>query len=432
MKKVIASGLSLIMAVVMCVSLLPVTALAADSDFVIVDGVFLNAAGTKVDGVLASYKGTGGHVVIPDGVKHVGYYLSNPFANNTAIISIEMPDSVETIGSSAFRRCTNLTSVTFGNGIKQIFDVAFSHCDLRSIDIPDSVTNIGNEAFVGNTNLASVTLGNSVETIGVGAFRNCTSLKSITIPESVRRISEGAFADTGITSITIPQNTYIVGSSTLPTFPTGTIVHGVAGSPAETYAEYWGFTFVAIDSTIPTDPINPPVTTEKPTAWAEEQVTAAISNNLVPQDLQAKYTQATTRAEFAALAVALYEQVTGKEITERQTFSDTTDINVQKAAAIGVVNGVGNNMFSPDTGLTREQAAVMLSRLADAIGKPLAQQAATFADNGSIATWAIEQVGQIQAAEIMGGVGNNTFSPQGAYTREQSIVTIMRLYDVVK
>ena len=154
--------------------------------------------------------------------------------------------------------------------------------------------------------------------------------------------------------------------------------------------------------------------------------------NLVPQNLQSAYTQATTRAEFAALAVALYEQVKGTEITERKTFSDTTDVNVEKAAAIGVVSGIGDNKFDPNAELTREQAAVMLARLADVTGRPLAQQAATFADNGSISSWAIEEVGQIQAAGIMSGVGDNTFAPQSAYTREQSIVTILRLYEVVK
>ena len=176
--------------------------------------------------------------------------------------------------------------------------------------------------------------------------------------------------------------------------------------------------------------ITPPI--EKPSAWAEEQVIAAINNNLVPQDLQEKYTQATTRAEFCALAVALYETVTGQEIEERQTFSDTTDINVEKMAALRVVNGMGDNKFDPNAGLTREQAATMLSRLAAVIGKPLTQAAAEFNDNADVSPWAIEAVGQMQATGIMGGVGNNTFEPKSPYTREQSIVTILRLYDVVK
>jgi len=35
----------------------------------------------------------------------------------------------------------------------------------------------------------------------------------------------------------------------------------------------------------------------------------------------------------------------------------------------------------------------------------------------------------VQAADIMGGVGNNIFSPHGTFTREQSIITILRLFE---
>jgi hypothetical protein len=167
--------------------------------------------------------------------------------------------------------------------------------------------------------------------------------------------------------------------------------------------------------------------------WAQEGITRAIDLGLVPQNLQSAYTQATTRAEFAALAVTLYETLAGREIAIDRSiiFSDTTDVNVHKAATIGVVTGVGDNRFDPDTQLTREQAAVMLSRLAQAIGQPFPDAAPSFADNADISSWAIEAVGQMQAAEIMGGVGDNRFAPQDPYTREQSIITLLRLFDIV-
>ena len=172
-------------------------------------------------------------------------------------------------------------------------------------------------------------------------------------------------------------------------------------------------------------------TDDLPSSWAVDQVNAAIAANLVPQAMQSAYTQATTRAEFCALAVALFETVTDGEITERQTFSDTDDVNVEKMAALGVVYGIGENMFAPNDALTREQAATMLSRLADALEKPLTQQEAAFSDNAQISSWAFDAVGQMQATGIMGGVGDNIFAPKSDYTREQSIMTILRLYDIV-
>ena len=166
-------------------------------------------------------------------------------------------------------------------------------------------------------------------------------------------------------------------------------------------------------------------------AWAHEGITKAIGLGLVPQNLQSNYTNATTRAEFTSLAVALYETATGREITGRMEFNDTNDVNVQKMAYLGVVQGVGGGNFAPNNQLTREQAAVMLVRLAEAIGQPFSPSAPTFADNAKVSSWAVEAVGQMQASGIMDGVGNNNFSPSGDYTREQSIITILRLFDVL-
>jgi len=173
------------------------------------------------------------------------------------------------------------------------------------------------------------------------------------------------------------------------------------------------------------------VQSETPSAWAVEFVNQAVALGLVPQNLQSSYIQPTTRAEFAALAVALYETATGNTIAGRVAFNDTDDVNVQKAGYLGVVTGVGEGNFNPNGQLTREQAAVMLARLASAIGQPLPQSAPTFADNSQISSWAFDAVGQAQAAGIMGGVGDNQFAPSGDYTREQSIVTILRLFELL-
>ena len=172
-------------------------------------------------------------------------------------------------------------------------------------------------------------------------------------------------------------------------------------------------------------PPAPPACTG-PSGWAAEQVEAAIGLGLVPEHLQSYYTQVITRAEFTALAVSLYEHLRG-EITGRVLFTDTDDINVQKMAYIGVVIGVGGNRFEPQGELSREQAAVVLSRLADAMEQPFPQEPATFADLDSISDWAVEAVGRAQAAGIMRGIGDNIFAPQVVHTREEAIVTMMRL-----
>ena len=175
----------------------------------------------------------------------------------------------------------------------------------------------------------------------------------------------------------------------------------------------------------------PQQATDTPSIWAFRYVNRAVELGLVPRLLNRAFSYSTTRAEFTHFAVALYETITRSEISGRIPFIDTIDTNVQKAAYIGVVQGVGDGRFDPWGGLTREQAATMLARLAYAIGSPLPEYAATFSDNDAISSWAIDAVGQVQAAGIMSGVGNNMFDPQGTYTREQSIVTMLRLFDFV-
>jgi hypothetical protein len=167
--------------------------------------------------------------------------------------------------------------------------------------------------------------------------------------------------------------------------------------------------------------------------WAHGYINEAYNKNLIPETLQDKYIENTTRAEFAALAVILYETVTGKVIeADVNRFTDTNDINAAKAAAIGVTTGTGDgSTFSPNVLLNREQAATMLSRLANAVGQPLPEHTATFVDNEQVSSWAVEAVGQMQTTNIMGGVGGNRFAPGDPYTREQSIVTILRLFNIV-
>lgn len=53
----------------------------------------------------------------------------------------------------------------------------------------------------------------------------------------------------------------------------------------------------------------------------------------------------------------------------------------------------------------------------------------TFTDSAASSAWALADVGQIQASGIMSGMGDDTFAPQGTYTREQTVATMMRLYD---
>lgn len=207
--------------------------------------------------------------------------------------------------------------------------------------------------------------------------------------------------------------------------------NGLYGFASTTEAVWTGGKPAPVTPPAPAAPETPAETKDEPSVWAAELVNEAVTAGIVPEIFQAGYQTATTRAEFCALAVQVYETVTGTQVEGRVTFNDTDDVNVQKAVALGVASGRGEGKFDPDSPLTREQAAVMLSQLADALGKSLEKTEASFADNDQTSGWAAGFVGGIAKAGIMSGVGDNKFAPQASYTHEQSVITALKLFKLV-
>ena len=210
------------------------------------------------------------------------------------------------------------------------------------------------------------------------------------------------------------------------------LIDGVVAQPSVLTAVPTEYAAAPDTSTSESGPASLPKPETGISAWAVETVAAAIAAGIVPEQLQNDYPAPTTRAEFCALAVGLYERLTGTPIAGRVQFEDTDDVAVQKMAALQVVNGVGGGLFAPNRQLTRQEAATILARLAAALGAPLPAATAVFADGGEVADWALAAVGAAQQAGIMQGVGENRFAPQESYSREQCIVTIMRLHSTVK
>jgi hypothetical protein len=96
------------------------------------------------------------------------------------LASVDIPDSVTSIGKYAFYMCRDLNAITFSDRLTSIGVKAFYDCsELTSIVIPNSVTRIGDGAFSFCKNLTSITIPNSVTSIGGGAFYECSSLTAI-------------------------------------------------------------------------------------------------------------------------------------------------------------------------------------------------------------------------------------------------------------
>ncbi len=108
---------------------------------------------------------------------------------------IDIPETVTTIGNSAFFNCRNLTTVTGMKNVTKIGDNAFYNCsNLVNIKLPENLTEIGVWAFY-NCNQLKVDLPGNIVKIDWSAFRNCKSLTEITIPKSLTDCGSDIFSD---------------------------------------------------------------------------------------------------------------------------------------------------------------------------------------------------------------------------------------------
>ena len=180
--------------------------------------------------------------------------------------------------------------------------------------------------------------------------------------------------------------------------------------------------------------------------WAMDEVLAAAQLSLIPEDLTDFYQKPITRMEFCRLAMQAIRQKTGltnEELVEQYrlpgvltTFTDCTDPDVLAAAAIGVVFGPGDGTFHPGDLITRQDAAVLLMQAAIALKQPVeVTDSLLYQDADRISAYAQPAVSWVSGVRdgvsgktVMGGVGDSRFDPMSSYTREQAILTLLRMF----
>ena len=147
------------------------------------------------------------NIILPDSLQKINDYAFS----ETLLKSIEIPGNVWQIWDGAFKKCENLSSVTFKerkNDNLNIWDEAFSECtSLKSIDIPESVTNIAEKCFY-KSGLESISLPDTVTEIKEYAFY-MSNLKAVAIPEDVTVIGKYAFSGTLLSEILFDENSQL-------------------------------------------------------------------------------------------------------------------------------------------------------------------------------------------------------------------------------
>ena len=132
-------------------------------------------------------------VVIENGVANIREYA---FCHCENLSYITIPSSITSIETYAFYNCSGLTSIEIPNSVTSIGNRAFSYSGLIDVVIPNSVTRIESQVFSECHNLRSIVIPNSVTSIGGEAFCYCNSLTCVVIPNSVTSIGGGAFVGT--------------------------------------------------------------------------------------------------------------------------------------------------------------------------------------------------------------------------------------------
>lgn len=162
-------------------------------------------------------------------------------------------------------------------------------------------------------------------------------------------------------------------------------------------------------------------------AWARDAINGLAKAGVVNGKTDTEFypNDTVTRAEFAKMLMGAFGLASDAYTTS--SFRDVPTGEwyfqfVEAAYNLGIIQGTGNGIFEPNALITRQDMAVMVARAALIAGKDLAavRDMLSFADSGSIASYAAEAVEQLVKAGAMSGKSDTEFAPLENATRAQS------------
>lgn len=214
MKKILAVAIVLVMLVAMVACDASKGDLTSINDYVAPNYTFVTETGTF------TFAEAGGNTAVITGYvgKAEAHAVTVPAQVTVASLDENTNDEdnvrkIIGIADSAFYYCTAMTSVSIPDTIQTIGKWAFAGCTgLSEIVLPDSVVSIGEGAFHGCDKLTAITLSAKLEKIDDFAFYGCKGLTAVALPETLVEIGSAAFFGCqGLTTLDIPAATKIIG-----------------------------------------------------------------------------------------------------------------------------------------------------------------------------------------------------------------------------
>ncbi len=173
-------------------------------------------------------------------------------------------------------------------------------------------------------------------------------------------------------------------------------------------------------------------------SWAENDFIKLSSKGILSLETVSKeLSENITRGEFCKLVTNVYcvENTVILKENELDIFSDTNDESILKAYKLGIVSGKGDDMFCPEEPITRQEMAVMLSRLLKKVSDSYSVYTSQvtnynkkYTDSATTDQWALADMAAINSYGIINGNDKNMAEPKSFATREQAICMLNRLY----
>ena len=229
------------------------------------------------EATIVAYTGTATEIEIPSTVNEatitsIGNSVFYNSSVRTEITSVNLPNTVTSLGSNCFNGCSNLTSIEIPN-VTSFGNSCFNGCSsLTSIELP-SATSLDNQCFYYCTNLTEINLP-LVISLGNYCFYGCSNLASINIPNATSLGSSCFYYCSNLPSIKLPSVTSIGGNCFNNCPKLGSVVFGDVG---KAITDTSGFGAICFPSSLPyltiyvSDQSNPPTLTGSP--WGATSAT---------------------------------------------------------------------------------------------------------------------------------------------------------------
>ncbi len=140
-------------------------------------------------------------VVVGENITALGEYL---FTEMTNLLTVSLPESLDTISHDAFFECHNLVSLTIPDNVSQIGNSAFSNCSsLKNIKLPQGITLIDNNTFANCNRLTTLIIPDNITRINFGVFQGCEQLSTLVFGTNLTHISGYNFPSYMMTPVTV-------------------------------------------------------------------------------------------------------------------------------------------------------------------------------------------------------------------------------------